>query len=547
MTQSGSSAALIAPQSRERIYYGWIVLGVAALAMVGTLPGRTQGLGLITEPLLRDLSLSRVTFAQINLVATLVGALFCLGVGRLIDRAGSRTVLTVTAVALGLTVIVMSRVSAAILLLVLVTLTRGFGQSALSVISLAMVGKWFRQRLTVAMAVYALAMSIGFMAAFPLVGAVVQSSGWRTAWASIGVALVAGLAPLAWWLDRSSPETIGLHVDGEALPTPTAEAADLTASASDATLADALRSPAFWVFGLASSIYGLVASGIGLLNESILAERGFTPDVYYTALAVTAITGLAGNFAAGALAPRVSLRAILVAAMAVLAVGLAALAHVSTVTQVMVQAVAMGVAGGFITVVFFSFWGQAYGRRHLGRVQGVAQAMTVVASAVGPLFLAVWAERTGSYAAAFYLLAAIVGVLGLAAWIVALPAGAQPRSRARVSAAALLEQIDSGTAPTIIDVRTEKEFTQGHVPGAVHIPFEVLRRRIDSIPGSRRDSVVVYCGHGPRAWMAGAVLRKHGFTDVQYLAGHFSGWRAAGLRVERAEPPGQRARVTSRW
>ena len=35
-----------------RIYYGWIVLGVAALAMVGTLPGRTQGLGLVTEPLL---------------------------------------------------------------------------------------------------------------------------------------------------------------------------------------------------------------------------------------------------------------------------------------------------------------------------------------------------------------------------------------------------------------------------------------------------------------------------------------------------------------
>ena len=32
------------------VYYGWVVLSVAALAMVGTLPGRTQGLGLITEP-----------------------------------------------------------------------------------------------------------------------------------------------------------------------------------------------------------------------------------------------------------------------------------------------------------------------------------------------------------------------------------------------------------------------------------------------------------------------------------------------------------------
>jgi hypothetical protein len=76
-------------------YYGWVNVIVAALAMVGTLPGRTQGLGLITEPLLRDLQIDRIVFARINLWATLIGALFCLGVGRLIDRFGSRIVLTV--------------------------------------------------------------------------------------------------------------------------------------------------------------------------------------------------------------------------------------------------------------------------------------------------------------------------------------------------------------------------------------------------------------------------------------------------------------------
>ena len=40
---------------RRRLYYGWTILIVAAAAMVGTLPGRTQGLGLVTEPLLADL------------------------------------------------------------------------------------------------------------------------------------------------------------------------------------------------------------------------------------------------------------------------------------------------------------------------------------------------------------------------------------------------------------------------------------------------------------------------------------------------------------
>ena len=409
-----------APRIGERFYYGWVVLGVSTLAMIGTLPGRTQGLGLVTEPLMRDLGISRVAFAQINLVATLVGSLFCIGIGKLIDRSGSRLVLTVTALALGLTVLGMSQVSGAIAMLIAVTLTRGFGQSALSVVSLAMIGKWFRRLLTRAMAIYALVMSIGFMLAFPLVGAIVQSSGWRTAWAAIGACLVFGLAPIAWLLDRSTPESIGVEVDGGD------SGEDVTSeSGAQTTLGEALRSPSFWVFALASSVYGLVASGIGLLNESILVERGFTPDIYYQALAVTAITGLFGNFAAGALAGRVSLRSILVTALLVLASGLAALAHVSTEAHVMGQAVAMGVAGGFIMVVFFSFWGRAYGRAHLGRIQGAAQIMTVVASAIGPLFLAMWSQATGSYAYAFYVLAVVVIVLALAAAVVSVPPGAR--------------------------------------------------------------------------------------------------------------------------
>jgi len=443
-------------------------------------------------------------------------------------------VLTVTAVALGLTVLTMSQASSLVGLLILVTLTRGFGQSALSVVSLAMVGKWFRRRLTVAMAIYALVMSIGFMVAFPLVGATVQSAGWRIAWASIGLALLVVLAPVAWWLDRSSPETIGANLDGD--PSSALEgSAAATPDARQWTLGETLRSPAFWVFALASSVYGLVASGIGLLNESILAERGFAPDIYYNALAVTAITGLAGNFAAGALAPRVSLRAILIVAMVVLTAGLAALARVSTPAQVMVQAVAMGIAGGFVTVVFFSFWGHAYGQLHLGRIQGAAQALTVLASAVGPLFLAVWVERTGLYAAAFYVLAVITAALGVAACVVSIPPGAQlqRRDRVEVDAHVLLDQIDSNTAPVILDVRSAKEFADGHLPGAINIPFESVAARADALPGPRQSPVIVYCGHGPRAWMAGAALRRNGFTNVSYLAGHFSKWRTAGLREER--------------
>ena len=394
-------------------YYGWVVLGVAALAMVGTLPGRTQGLGLITEPLLRDLGVDRVRFAQINLVATLVGSLFCFGIGRLIDRHGSRIVLTALALLLGVVVIAMSNVHGVAMLLLLITLTRGLGQSALSVASLAMPGKWFRRRLTWAMGIYAVVMSIGFMIAFPIVGALVSDRGWRIAWATIGTALIVVLAPIAWLAVQREPET------NAELDVPDEDHAG--GVATDATLGSALRSPAFWVFGIASSLYGLVASGIGLFNESILAERGFAPGVYHSALAVTAITGLAGNFAGGAWADRTSLRRVLVTALLLLMAALTALPHVSTVAHVMGQAVAMGVGGGFVMVVFFSFWGKAYGRTHLGRIQGAAQAITVFASAIGPLLLAWCARTTGSYAAAFYALAATLAVLAAAALVVRVP------------------------------------------------------------------------------------------------------------------------------
>src|SRR5918996_3464162 len=102
-------------------YYGWVHVFVAALAMVGTLPGRTQGLGLITEPLLADLQIDRVFFARINLWATLIGALFCLGVGKLIDRFGSRIVLTLVTLALASVVLLMSGARNVFLVATLIT------------------------------------------------------------------------------------------------------------------------------------------------------------------------------------------------------------------------------------------------------------------------------------------------------------------------------------------------------------------------------------------------------------------------------------------
>jgi len=400
------------------VFYGWTVLLMAALAMVGTLPGRTQGLGLVTEPLLRDLGIGRVDYAQLNLWATLIGSVFALGIGRFIDRLGTRVVLTIVTIGLGIVVVMMSGVQGFWSLAVAVTLTRGLGQSALSVISIAMVGQWFVRRIDMAMAVYSIVLSIGFMIAFPVVGAIVQSRDWRAAWLSIGVSLLLVLAPLSWLLVRRNPESMGLLPDGDEV-----RGAGPSGPADDGVpWQTALSTPAFWLFAIGAALYGLVASGIGLFNESILAERGFGANVYYQTLVVTALTALIGNFGGGWLAQRTSLPMLLSVSLFVLALGVGALPHVSSIAHVMTWATAMGLGGGLVTVLFFSVWPRVYGRRHLGSIQGVAQAVTVFASAVGPLLLAWCVELTGSYTGMFNILAAIIALTAFAALMTPLPA-----------------------------------------------------------------------------------------------------------------------------
>ncbi len=436
----------------RRQFSGWTALAIASLAMVCTLPGRTQGLGLITDPLLRDLNLRELQWANVNLVATLIGAAFCIGVGRLIDRLGARTVVVVVIALLGLSVIAMSRVHGLIGLVLTVTLTRGFGQSALSVVSLAIVGKWFVRKLSLAMGIYSIFLGIGFMIAFPVVQYAVEHTGWRPVWSAMGWVMILIVAPLSALLLRSTPESVGQHVDGA--PTaiddaqrhgsrPRLAAAQRAAlrsqdrppaeSDSDdplvgATLSQALATPAFWTFGIASSAFGLISSGILLFNESLLRELGFGSDVFRQLQVVLVFSGLLANFAGGWLGQKWSLSRLMGIAMLLMGVALAALPIARSRSQIVAYALSMGVSGGIVTVVFFTCWGRMFGRLHLGKIQGVAQMLTVVASALGPLLVAWSLNSTGSYKPLLYWAAPVALLLGMVCFFVPLPDAASQGS-----------------------------------------------------------------------------------------------------------------------
>lgn len=76
--------------------------------------------------------------------------------------------------------------------------------------------------------------------------------------------------------------------------------------------------------------------------------------------------------------------------------------------------------------------------------------------------------------------------------------------------------------PFLLDVRTAKEFANGHLPHAVNIPVDVLRERLGELPRNR--VIAVYCQVGQRGYIATRLLRQHEY-DAMNLSGGYKTYR----------------------
>jgi predicted MFS family arabinose efflux permease len=228
------------------------------------------------------------------------------------------------------------------------------------------------------------------------------------------------MAPLAWLLVRRTPESVGLAVDG--LPQRAGPAAP-RAPVGGATLAEALRTPAFWVFALSAATFNLIFTGVTTFAEAIVKERQYYDrNTFLQAGMTLAAGGLIANFAGGYFARKVPHGRLMAVGMFTVAAALLILPLGRSTAALFAYALLMGVAGGVVTVVFFGCWTKAFGRAHLGEIQGAAQVLTVLASALGPVLLALGERSRGSLSATFLLMAPVVAALALACWMVKVPA-----------------------------------------------------------------------------------------------------------------------------
>jgi rhodanese-related sulfurtransferase len=105
-----------------------------------------------------------------------------------------------------------------------------------------------------------------------------------------------------------------------------------------------------------------------------------------------------------------------------------------------------------------------------------------------------------------------------------------------VDAAGLVEAQSTASPPLLVDVRTEAEWKEGHLAGAVRIPHDAKDLPVE-LTRDLAQPIVVYCAVGVRsAWLAER-LQRDGYTHVQNLEGGIFAWANAGLPMVKDAAP----------
>ncbi|HEX2918332.1 MAG TPA: MBL fold metallo-hydrolase [Edaphobacter sp.] len=106
------------------------------------------------------------------------------------------------------------------------------------------------------------------------------------------------------------------------------------------------------------------------------------------------------------------------------------------------------------------------------------------------------------------------------------------RTTERASVPMLIEELNSSNPPVILDVRSQQEWKEGHIPDSQNIPLSQFKERIGEVPKDRR--IAVHCAGGYRSSIAASLLDQNGANNLVELAGGITAWEAANHPVEKA-------------
>ncbi len=400
---------------RFPFFYGWIVLSAGTLGILMSAPGQTVGVSVFTDSLIEALAIDRNLLSFGYLLGTLSSAALLMKIGRFYDRYRARIVATVAALALALTLLLLSvtpQIAGGLgrllrfipqVAIAFTVITVGFfllrlsGQGVLTLASRNMVMEWFEARRGFVNAILGVSISFGFAMAPRVFESLVSANGWQGAWRWTAGA-VAMFAVFAFLVFRDTPEAHGLLPDGGAKEIKGRRHAE-TAVGVSFTLKQARRTYSFWLFASALFLSALLMTAYTFHIISIFGDVGIPRGEAVTVFFPASVVAVSFQFSGSWLSDRIKLKYLVMVhtfGMTLLGVGIATLGPGALVW---LAVAGHGVAQGVFGIVSNITWPRFFGREHLGAISGLATALTVAGSAIGPYFFSLLRDVTGSYAA----------------------------------------------------------------------------------------------------------------------------------------------------
>ena len=417
----------ISPKPGRRIFYGWFIVVASGLVIFSTGPGQSYVFSVFIDSIIEDTGLSRTGISALFMASTAVSAVLVTCVSRLADRYGRRIVLVAAGLGLGVACFGMASATNILLFFVAFASLRALGQGSLSINCILLVNQWFVSLRGRAVGMMTLGTMVSTACFPPFARFLIDSIGWRGAYAVLGVVAIGLIVPVALLIVRNRPEDLGLFPDGSPRP-PVSE----TRQAMQGVRRDtrAYSSPSFWLLALSLASPSLVSTALIFHQTSIFQESGLSATLAAGVFAVYSASSAVSSLTAGFVADRVGPMALCAFSMMALMATLGLAVMIDSLLLAVVYVVVMGISGGSYMIVQGTIWAHYYGRHGLGRVQGPAMTISVCASAIGPLPVAVFHSLTGTYTLAM-LAMMVLPALSVAVLFFTRPGGTNHSKRLR--------------------------------------------------------------------------------------------------------------------
>jgi MFS family permease len=393
----------------RRIFYGWWIVAVAFVTHCLTTGIVFYSFGVFLPALTEAFGWTRAQAAFGFSLASLCGAFYSPAIGRVVDRRGSRPSQLLGAAAMALGFWLLHRVSSLLEFYLVMGAVVSLGATALGALpSNAAVTRWFVRRRGQALGIATAGISMGGVIFVPLTEWLLARSGWRGAFAWLGVIVLAAAVPPVALLMRRAPEVMGLRPDGDAHGAPLDAAAALELERSW-TAAEALRSRNFWLITAAFSLTGGGLSATLLHQIAFLRDRGLGGAAAAWVLGATAGMGVLGKLGFGALLDRFGERTIILVCFGLQAVGVLLLIAPSTPVLLAVFVVVYGFAMGGNATLWATVVATCFGRLHYGGIAGWMTPCIVFVQALAIPLAGALRDASGRYEPAFAVIVALTG------------------------------------------------------------------------------------------------------------------------------------------